>query len=650
MSPWRTSAAGGRWALGALAWGALSLVAWFAGDAVLIGGERPLDAPLARVALVVLLAALWLGWELWRARKSLLDNQRLLDGLISGVADADSAERAAHELSLLRKRFEDALGVLRKARFPGRDGERRTVAQLPWYMFIGAPGSGKTTALLNAGLRFPLGDPRGGDALAGIGGTRNCDWWFTEEAVLLDTAGRYTTQESDREADAAAWLGFLDLLKRFRPRQPLNGALVTLSVTDLAHWDEEELSRYAAHVRERLAELTDRLGVRVPVYLLVTKIDLLAGFSEFFSEFDAERRAQVWGTTFAASELAEGGAIAARFEQEFATLERRLYALLPGRLQEERDLQRRAAIYRFPQQFRVTGPLLARFLGIAFASGWAGERPLFRGVYFTSGTQEGSPIDRVLGTLARSFKLERKVQPPAPGTGKSYFLKRLLRDVIFAEAGLAGVDVREERRRRLALAAGLAALVVGTVALAGAWTVGYFKNRQLIAAAETAAKTVQSELEAQAALRTGDEIRLLAILHRLRGLRSQVDPPGLFLRVGLGQGDKLGTQATRAYRNALREYLLPHAVRSLEQVLRAAPTREALDAYLSLYDADRPDAATQPLQAELMRIWKLPEASRTDLRDHLHDALEERPLALPRGRDDALVRAARRVLGPGGRL
>src|SRR5689334_25184375 len=99
-------------------------------------------------------------------------------------------------------------------------------------------------------------------------------WWFTEQAVLVDTAGRYTTQESDKEADAAAWLGFLHLLKRHRGRQPLNGVIVTLSIADLVHWNDEELDRYAQHVRERVGELHARLGIRLPLYLLVTKADL----------------------------------------------------------------------------------------------------------------------------------------------------------------------------------------------------------------------------------------------------------------------------------------------------------------------------------------------------------------------------------------
>ena len=72
-------------------------------------------------------------------------------------------------------------------------------------MFIGSPGAGKTTALLNAGLKFPLEDSgKGATGIRGVGGTRNCDWWFTDEAVLIDTAGRYTTQDSDQQRDRAA--------------------------------------------------------------------------------------------------------------------------------------------------------------------------------------------------------------------------------------------------------------------------------------------------------------------------------------------------------------------------------------------------------------------------------------------------------------
>jgi type VI secretion system protein ImpL len=126
--------------------------------------------------------------------------------------------------------------VLKKTRLGGKTGRGQYLYQLPWYIIIGPPGSGKTTALINSGLRFPLGAGK----VRGVGGTRNCDWWFTDEAVLLDTAGRYTTQDSHEEVDRAAWRGFLDLLKKHRRRRPINGAFIAISLADLMQQREEE--------------------------------------------------------------------------------------------------------------------------------------------------------------------------------------------------------------------------------------------------------------------------------------------------------------------------------------------------------------------------------------------------------------------------
>ncbi len=204
-------------------------------------------------------------------------------GQMAGAEPQDSAAaNVSRELESIRERFADAVASLSHSR----------VEELPWYVFIGAPGSGKTTALLNSGLRFLLPSASSGVAVPGVGGTRNCDWWFTEEAVLLDTAGRYTTQDSHAKADAAAWHGFLAMLKEFRRERPLNGAFVTASVSDLMLWTKLERARFSGHVRMRLAELYAALGARFPVYLLVTKTDLLAGFLEFFAGVGLDLRAR----------------------------------------------------------------------------------------------------------------------------------------------------------------------------------------------------------------------------------------------------------------------------------------------------------------------------------------------------------------------
>jgi type VI protein secretion system component VasK len=81
-------------------------------------------------------------------------------------------------------------------------------------------------------------------------------------------------------------------------------------------------------------------------------------------------------------------------------------------MQRETDGTRRAAIFGFPAQFGSIGSLLSDLLDQVFTGSRFAQPPWVRGVYFTSGTQEGSPIDRVMGSLSRSFGIERAMLAP----------------------------------------------------------------------------------------------------------------------------------------------------------------------------------------------------------------------------------------------
>jgi len=168
---------------------------------------------------------------------------------------------------------------------------------------------------------------------------------------LLDTAGRYTTQDSHEEVDRAAWRGFLDLLKKHRRRRPINGAFIAISLADLMQQREEEREIQALAIKQRLQELHEHFGIRFPIYVLFTKADLIAGFVEFFNDLGKEERDQVWGATFPMDDPANPEGVVQNFTTEFELLEQRLNDRLVARLQNERDPQRRDLIYTFPQQF-----------------------------------------------------------------------------------------------------------------------------------------------------------------------------------------------------------------------------------------------------------------------------------------------------------
>jgi len=341
----------------------LSLLIWFVGPLFAIGSFKPLEGRGIRWFLIGLLFGLWflkILIDVWRAKNM---NERLLSHMAARPAkDGDKAAPGGEQVEELHSRFDTALAELKRAKVggAGKSGflgslSKQYIYQLPWYMFIGAPGSGKTTALSNSGLTFPLEDKFGKTALRGVGGTRSCEWWFTDEAVMLDTAGRYTTQESDAEVDKAEWQGFLSLLKKFRPRQPINGVLLTISVHDLLTKSADERHAQFLSFKTRLAELRETFSIKIPVYILVTKTDLLAGFSESFSSMNKEERAQVWGFTAPYDPQQQSIAdFTAWYRDEFRLLLQRLNAGLPKLLQEEQDLGRRALIYSMPQQFAAS--------------------------------------------------------------------------------------------------------------------------------------------------------------------------------------------------------------------------------------------------------------------------------------------------------
>ncbi|EHR70510.1 type VI secretion protein IcmF [Burkholderiales bacterium JOSHI_001] len=643
-----------RWVLSAIGLLVLSLLIWFAGDAIAIYDARPLGSTGARLGLIALIILGFAAWEgfkhfrAWRANKAML-------AALSGGGEASNAALSQREVAELKKRFDDALSTLKTARFEDKSGGRNFLYQLPWYMFIGAPGSGKTTALVNSGLRFPLSEKTGSKDLQikGVGGTRNCDWWFTDEAVLLDTAGRYTTQSSNQEVDAAAWGGFLNLLKRFRPRQPLNGAIITLSVADLYAQNADERADYARSVRARIQELYKTLGQRFPLYVMVTKCDLLAGFSEFCADMGREARAQVWGMTFPFQADAKAEAAAGLFDKEFDALVDRLNLRLLTRMEEERDPQRRATIFAFPQQVAGLKGLVRSFLDEVFQSSAFSEEPMLRGVYLTSGTQEGSPIDRVLGNISRAYGLELQVLPPAASSGRSYFLTRLMRDVVFGESDLGGRSAEIERRASRIAFAGYTVLGLGTLALLAGWAVSFVRNQALVTEVAAATPALTQQAAAIPKLPAGDVRDPLPALEALNALpvapSKRQDSVALTQRLGLYQGDKLGSQVDSSYQGLLRDAFLPRVALRLEQQVRSADSPEvryeALKAYLMLYDPKH--LVPEELEAWVNADWENDASLRADqqaLSKHLNAALKRLPLEMVLPIDRNLVDETRRQL------
>ncbi|MEL6599794.1 MAG: type VI secretion system membrane subunit TssM, partial [Pseudomonadota bacterium] len=482
-----------------------------------------------------------------------------------GLEDAILPETPTGDAQVLEERMRTALDKLKKS------GGRTYLYDLPWYVIVGPPGAGKTTALVNAGIDFKLKGEDGG-GLGGFGGTRACEWWFAEDAILIDTAGRYTTQESDRGADAASWTSFLSLLKKARPKQPINGVLLAFSTEDLMTAGSDRLQIHAETIRTRLSEIHDILQVDFPVYVLFTKADLISGFREYFARFSEERRQAVWGATFQTKDRK-----ATTFEQvpeEFDKLVTRLSDEVIDRMNEELDGSARIAIFNFPGQMALLRDQMADFLRKVFEPSTHQSNAILRGFYFTSGTREGTPIDQVLGQMAEAGDSVGSFQPAfLSGKGRSFFLHDLLTKVVFAERDWVSHDQSAVWRAFALRTVAFSLIGIATVGLLTAFGISFWNNQTLVRNAQAETARYSRAAEAEIARDLVDDPDLTPILEHLDTMRSlpggvgDTTEVGLWQAFGLSQRDRIASASESAYSDALERMMRPRLILSVERQL-----------------------------------------------------------------------------------
>ncbi|MEO7034525.1 MAG: type VI secretion system membrane subunit TssM [Polyangiaceae bacterium] len=413
------------------------------------------------------------------------------------------------EIIALREQMKAAIAGLKRSKLGGKGGSAALYA-LPWYAIVGPPAAGKTTALEKSGLSFTV--PPGGSAkVRGTAGTRNCDWWFSRDAILLDTAGRFATVEEDQDE----WFVFLDTVRKFRPDRPLDGLVVGVSIESLQTGDG--VDDLAAKIRARIDEVMNRLEMVLPIYVLFTKLDLVSGFVEFWGDLSKAERAQAWGTTFDLDDirLAEPGRAVV---EEFDVLSSVIHARMLERLGREAVSEVRGKVLGFPIAFDELRAAVGHFIDELCRADPYHDSPILRGFYFSSGTQTGVSMDRVLANMHRGFDLRAApgADPKRAREPESYFITELFEKVIFPDRHLGMHSSKRLRRRatqQILVAA--AALLTTLIAVVPAM-VSFGRNRDLIA--DTESDLSRARVLEASANTTGDAADLL--LNRVVELES----------------------------------------------------------------------------------------------------------------------------------
>lgn len=520
---------------------------------------------LAAIYAVIAIGLAFFAWlTVWIVRK--LRARRAARGLEAALElEAANAQKAASrenkvEVNLLRERLLDAVKTIKTSKL-GETTGAAALYELPWYMVIGNPAAGKSTAIVKSGLKFPFADNNGSQIIQGIGGTRNCDWFFTNEGILLDTAGRYSVHEEDRHE----WLGFLSLLKKHRSKAPINGILIAASLAELSQAKPDDAIQLARNLRRRVQELTEKLEVFSPVYLVFTKADLIAGFAEFFEDSDRAERDKVWGATLAYDPEAKTDAVA-QFDAHFDELHDGLKELAVARMSLHRGQTLPPGVLTFPLEFAALKPALRSFVTTLFEDNPYQFRPVFRGFYFTSAVQEGTASNRASDRVAQQFALTPRAEHTTAMVvaENGLFLKDLFSRVIFADRNLVKqyASRSKVRARSLTFAAAVGVLAL---ALAG-WSWSYLGNRQLV-------NNVRADLDKAMKLQQ-DRVDLASRMEAMEILQDRIEQLQAYrhsrpftIGMGLYQGDAIERKLREEYFNGVRQVMLQPVGQSIEGFL-----------------------------------------------------------------------------------
>ncbi|VBB15387.1 type VI secretion system membrane subunit TssM [Burkholderia stabilis] len=722
-----------------------AIVIWFAGPLVSFGGLKPLASTGIRLTLIALVLSAWILWlinwstsivivallclAIWHgfplltlAGKPLFASVTVRTLAVAGVVLVSAVSMSVRwwrrmrrhpgqlrRLLRLGKRGVRPLAASRLAeiedmarvaitQLKARRGGAGRLARLfqgaaylydvPWYVVLGSKGSGKTTALLNAGLAFPL-DAQLQHSLAPDDARTLPGWRLTNEAMLIDTPGHYVQHGTSRysltaesshmsidgkrnkrpadvstvreQADTAEWNGFLRLLRGIRPRLPLNGVLLTVNVAALTHADLTVRATESRALRARLDEMQAEFGTGFPVWLIVTKMDRLPGFADYFASLGELERAQIWGVTLRSNpEVRADDAI----RTELNLLATCLADGVSGLLRNETDVTRRRQLAMLPEAFAALTNPLADLIAQVFAGGDNSApgtpHPMFRGVYLTSAGQTGQQVIAERQTLLQRMIGASGAQrnPLRRDLGETgYFLRNLLLGAVLREGHLAYPNRNREHRARLQRWLGHSLVWLIAVGLSANLWNAFVAERSSLATLGQKVRAL-SALFARSDLSTHPErvpMALESAHELLRDTTRLASDPDIAFRVGTNRLDMIESDSRRVYEALSEQVVLPQIVRRMEHVIAGAAASgdataayDALRVYLMLFDRAR-------FHANDVKMWVLDDWVRHDsaarfggraaMIDHVQRLFsEEHVVQSPLSRNEGLIQQARAFL------
>ena len=491
-------------------------------------------------------------------------------------------------------------------------GPNAKLTTLPLFLVMGERGATKTTVVLNSGLEPEL--------VAGqvyqennVVPTKTANVWFARNHLLLEAAESVL-------ADDKRWSA---LVRRIRPgrlatvsktQQAPRAAIVCFGTeTFLNPGGAEAAIAGARKLHGRLNEISQRLGISFPVYVLFTRLDRVNFFHDFVATLTNEEASQVLGATLPplASDAKRiySEEQTARLTQVFDTLFYSLCAHRPAVLARENEESKLPGSYEFPREFRKLRNSVVQFLVELGRPSQLTSAPFLRGFYF-SGVRPviiresaPAPVRLAPETSRGRFSSEatslfRSTDQPAAATAQPaaalaqrrvpqwVFLPHLFTDILLADrAALASSSASSQTS--LARRIGFAVAAAACLLLALAFSLSFFNNRHLENSVIGALRGISPAEASSSDLASLDSLTRLETLRKSLAELAGYEAEGYPMSFGWGlyTGKELYPHTRRAYFEKFHQLLLVPTQANMVAALRSLPNAPApADDYQAPYD------------------------------------------------------------------
>ncbi|OUY08260.1 type VI secretion system membrane subunit TssM [Acinetobacter populi] len=642
--------------------GILSLITmiWVAGPTLSIADYKPLAPIWVRVLLSVLICLIFLAVYLYKWYQTKKLNQHVIEEIKASELGSDNKTGSIGN-SALQEQFLNIETVLQrhndqqsKNLFQKLFADKNEyIYQKPWFLMVGASGVGKTTAILNSGLTFPVGTT---DNVSKLIGTRDCDWFLTDEALLLDTAGRFVEQNDDIN-NSEDWNELLGLLKRCRTKQPINGLVLMVSTDDILSKDEGRVQQQLQQIRLRLQELQASFKTTYPLYIMVNKIDLISGFNQYFNYLTEEERKKVFGvdldplTPTSAEKI---NRITSEIDQISERIQKNLFTSVAYNNQQNdpSDLAIGFAseFSNFSQSLKL---YLKRLLNL---SRYDSDLNL-AGVYFTSAVQQEN--ESIKSTDALNYDLQEKYSGNGHATlvpkAKAYFVNQIFQTLLLNTANLAGMDNAWLKKRRkiywICVAVTALVLLIFLFLLIRA----YSHNHHYLDAVSTQLNKVESDAKNVDATNVSDLLNFTQKVYLLPtyNINKEYLDDSFIKNLGLSQFKDVEKAAMSKHQSLIDENLIPVISTEIdEQLKRSIDSKDYnriyrnLKTYLMLYQPNHysNDYINQWIVTDLMKYNANGDDVNHQSIQALKNVLSSKRIIAKNNYDPLLVSQARELL------